>query len=169
MDWSAYLLHLGFIPILFLFVFGVMGILPVPEETYMIVMGVLIAHGSMKYATGLSAAFLGTVIGMTSAYMLGRWLGPNIIRKVGRKIGISDERWTKLEAWNRKHGKWTLLFGYFVPVFRLLTAYSAGIGHMSYRRFAIGAYTGAAMWTFLFVTVGVMAGKGWHMLSFIHH
>jgi membrane protein DedA with SNARE-associated domain len=62
-----------------------------------------------------------------------------------------------LERW----GAWGLLFGYFIPGVRHVTAYVAGTARLSLRVFACFAYTGALVWSGTFVSIGYLVGKEW--------
>ncbi|MBT2706719.1 hypothetical protein [Bacillus sp. ISL-47] len=83
--------------IIFLFLFfGIVGI-PAPEESLLFLIGVLI--GNHKLAFGLSAfsAEMGALLGMLAAYWIGKNAGKPFLKKYGKFIGITEERWKKAE------------------------------------------------------------------------
>jgi hypothetical protein len=54
---------------------------------------------------------------------------------------------------------WALPVGYFVPGIRHITAIIGGSTGLEYRRFAVLAYTGAAIWSGVFIAEGFTLGK----------
>jgi hypothetical protein len=54
-----------------------------------------------------------------------------------------------------------LIFAYFIPGVRHITGYFSGITGISYKKFAIYAYTGAAVWTATFISLGKILGEHW--------
>ncbi|ADG81367.1 DedA family protein [Thermincola potens] len=159
----------GYYAVFLALMVGMLGILPVPEETSMVFIGFLVSRGNLSLGWSIVFAFLGTTSGMTAAYLIGRRLGTPIIKKYGKRIGITPERLAKTEKWFKKYGKWTLAIGYFVPGLRQITAYSAGITRLPYQGFALMAYIGAALWTTVFINLGAYLGEHWRALDPLLH
>lgn len=155
---SAWLIEYGSIV---LFIFLVLGIiaLPIPDETLMIFAGILMDTGKLHIAPTLVAAYLGSISGITLSYIIGRTLGHYIMHKYGKWIGLTQERLTNAEAWLIKYGKWTLIFGYFIPGIRHFTGFATGMAYLPYKEFALFAYTGAIIWTTFFLGIGFFFGN----------
>jgi membrane protein DedA with SNARE-associated domain len=151
------LLHYG-PPLLFLAqVFGIFG-LPVPDELLMTIAGALVASGRLNLSTTATAAVAGCLIGITSSYVLGRWVGLHVIRT---RFQSHQHAITRAENWFRRFGGWLLMFGYFIPGVRHVTAIAAGSGSFSYRTFAAYAYPGGVLWCAVFLSTGYFAGDRW--------
>lgn len=149
----------GYYAVFTLLMIGMVGILPVPEETSMVFIGFLVAKGDLKLGWCILLAFLGTTSGMTIAYYLGWHVGAPLVQRYGIKIGFTRKRMAMAERWFKTYGKWTLAIGYFIPGLRQITAYTAGISRLPLRSFIWPAYLGAAVWTTGFISLGAYLGS----------
>jgi membrane protein DedA with SNARE-associated domain len=143
-----------------LLMLGILG-LPVPDETLLTFAGVLVRQGRMSFATTWAAAAFGSMCGITLSYVMGRRFGPAAVVRFGRWIHVKPTDLGRVERWFERAGKWSLTFGYFVPGVRHFTALVAGSSQLPVRMFALYAYTGAALWSFVFITLGWMVGRRW--------
>ncbi len=146
---------------------GIVG-LPIPDETLMTFAGVLIAKGNLEMIPTVAAAYLGSFFGISISYFIGRTFGTYLVKRHGHRIGLTEEKINRVHVWFEKIGKWTLLVGYFFPGVRHLTGYVAGTTELNFRQFAIFAYTGAFLWTTLFLALGYFSTQHWdYVLKFI--
>jgi membrane protein DedA with SNARE-associated domain len=152
--------HYGYLGLFGLLMFGIVGI-PVPEETLLTFAGVLVYRGHLALVPTLVAAFLGSSCGITVSYTLGRGVGTVVTRRFGRFVRVTPEQMQRVEAWFERVGHWSLLWGYFLPGIRHLTALFAGATRLRFRDFALFAYCGALVWSLTFVTLGALAGRQW--------
>ncbi len=165
METFLYLLsHYGYLALFGLLMFGIVGV-PVPEETLLTFAGVLVYRGHLELAPALVAAFLGSCCGITVSYGLGRGVGRVVTKRLGRFVHVTPEQVDRVEAWFERVGHWGLLWGYFLPGIRHLTALVAGATRLRFRDFALFAYTGALLWSFTFVSLGTFAGRHWARIS----
>jgi membrane protein DedA with SNARE-associated domain len=145
---------------LFIFIAFSLGILilPVPEETLMLLAGGLIKAGKLKFPGIFVGALLGSMTGITMSYLIGRSFGLYIIHKYGRFVGFTEKRLQKAHAWFETYGKWTLFVGYFIPGVRHFTGLTAGATKLHLKKFMIFAYSGALFWVCLFLSLGYFLG-----------
>jgi membrane protein DedA with SNARE-associated domain len=143
----SWILHYGAAALFVLLALGVVGI-PVPNETLLTLAGALIRKGELPLIPTIVAACAGNVSGATVSYLLGRFAGRTFLRNHFRH-GME-----RIEAWFERIGKWALAFGYFVPGVRHLTAVGAGSSQLPFSIFARYAYSGAMLWTVLFLALG---------------
>ncbi len=143
-----------------LFVLLILGILalPIPEETLMVVAGVLIKNGTLTVYPTLLAAYAGSMCGITLSYLLGKTAGAYLIERFGEKWWIG-KHFQQAQQWFDRFGKWALFIGYFIPGVRHFTGFSAGMVKMTYRKFSIFAYGGAVVWVSLFISIGYFFGN----------
>ena len=149
----------GPIALFFAQLFGIFG-LPIPDELLLTVAGALARAGRLRLTTTLAAAVTGCMCGITFSYTLGRMIGLVALRRV---VHVSDAAFARSQRWFHRFGRWLLMFGYFIPGVRHVTAIAAGSAPLSYREFAAFAYPGALMWSFLFVMLGYTAGPRWRL------
>ena len=143
---------------------GVVG-LPFPEETLMLFAGFLAHEGKMPLPFVYAAGILGAAVGKCLSYYLGVTIGTRALCRWGRWFGVTEERLERTQRWFHRAGKWTLTFGYFVPMFRHLTALIAGSAGLDKRTFALYAMPGAVLWGGVYVTLGYFTGEAWQKVG----
>ncbi len=159
----------GYIAIFGLLAGGMIG-MPFPDETIMVFSGYLVHAGSLQYCPTVISALIGSLTGITLSFMIGRNIGLPIIDRFGSRIGITQAKMEQVEKWFNRFGKFALPIGYFVPGVRHVMAYFSGISRLSFRDFALFAYTGGLFWVVLFISLGWFLGESWFRLSqSIHH
>lgn len=147
-----------------LLVLGIAG-LPVPGETLLIVAGVLVGQSRLHAGPTYAAAILGSAVGITISYYIGRGAGMIVIERYGARLHIPTGSVEQVRAAFRHLGKWGLMFGYFVPGIRHLTAIVAGAAALEFSLFAMFAYAGAAIWSVVFITLGIYVGDRWEAVT----
>ena len=158
------IIQYGYPGVFGLLMFGIIG-LPVPDETLLAFCGYLANKGELNLVLTIMAAFLGSCSGITVSYIIGRVPGLALIKKYGKHVHFTEDRIDKVHLWFEKVGKWLLVFGYFIPGVRHLSAMVAGSSKLQYFEFAPFAYTGALLWSATFVIAGYIFGKEWERLS----
>jgi membrane protein DedA with SNARE-associated domain len=154
----------GYLAIFLLLVCGIVG-LPVPDETLLTFTGFLVYKGNFSLPLAFAAALAGSLSGITVSYTLGRTFGLKLIHKYGRYIHLTPDRVEKAHAWFARVGHWGLTFGYFVPGFRHLTAYAAGMSAVEPPQFALFAYAGGVLWVSVFLGLGYFLGDRWESVE----
>ncbi len=157
---AHWLLHYGSFALFGLLALGIVA-LPIPDESLMVLTGVLMFNGSLPIPQTLVAAYAGSITGITLSYVLGRTLGKYVIRRFGSWFGVTSDRIHQAHEWFSHFGRWALFFGYFIPGVRHLTGIIAGSIGLDYRYFALFAYAGAILWTSTFLSLGYFFGNYW--------
>lgn len=157
---QLWLMQYGSFALFFLLTIGILA-LPVPEETLMVIAGVLMHQGQLQIPHTIIAAMMGSLCGITASYFLGRTAGHYLINRYGSWIGIGQLQIDKAHAWFERFGKWTLVIGYFIPGIRHFTGFSAGMTSLAYQEFALFAYSGAIVWVATFLSIGYFFGNYW--------
>ncbi|MCU7491835.1 MAG: DedA family protein [Ignavibacteria bacterium] len=159
----------GYGGIFILLVLGIVG-LPVPDETLLTLTGFLVYKGDLKLIPAFFSAYLGSVVGITLSYTIGRTFGLYVLHKYGRYLHITEEKLAKAHNWFEKVGRWALLIGYFIPGIRHIFAIIAGTSKLELWEFALFAYLGAFIWAAGFLSVGYFFGDKWEvMLESVQH
>jgi membrane protein DedA with SNARE-associated domain len=150
--------HYGYFGLFGLLMLGIVG-LPLPDETLLAIVGALVKEGTMQFWPALIAAFLGSVMGISVSYMIGRFLGREVVTRFGKFLHLTEEKLVRVEHYMERYGRLTLFFGYWVPGLRQITAIVAGFGQMKFRIFAPYAYVGALVWSLTFMLLGQVLHK----------
>ncbi len=161
---AYWLSHYGYLGLFSLLMLGIVG-LPIPEETLLTFTGVLLYRGRLDLVPAVIAAFLGSCCGISVSYGLGRAVGPVLTRRFGSVLHVTQDGVDRVEAWFERVGHWALLWGYYLPGIRHLTALVAGGTRLRFLDFAIFAYSGAFVWSLTFLTLGAVAGRQWARVS----
>ncbi|WP_205953376.1 DedA family protein [Pantoea stewartii] len=99
------------------------------------------------------AAILGDAVNYTIGKLFGERLFSNPNSKIFRRSYLD-----KTHAFYARHGGKTIILARFVPIVRTFAPFVAGMGHMSYRHFALFNVTGALAWVLLFSYAGYLFG-----------
>jgi membrane protein DedA with SNARE-associated domain len=150
----------GYGVIFTMFALGIVG-LPLPDEWLLAYLGFLIYKGKLLPAPTVAAAFFGSVCGMTINYVLGRTFGIYLVHKFGKWVRLDEQKISRVHDWYEQRGRWGLLFGYFLPGVRHLTAFVAGTSKMKFSHFALFAFSGAFLWSSAFIRLGYFMEDAW--------
>jgi membrane protein DedA with SNARE-associated domain len=124
---------------------------PVPGETLLIFASVLAGRGEMSLPALLVFAWIGSVIGDNLGFLIGRKLGRKTVLRFGAKVGLTNERFSKIENNYVRYGSATVSFARFFSILRQLNGIVAGILGMSWLRFVLFDAVGAALWVTVWV------------------
>lgn len=141
--------------------------LPVPGESLLIAAGALAGEGKFNPwavgAVGVLAAGLGDNLG----YLIGRWAGRPLLLKHGRRLGITPERFAKVERLLARHGSIIVAGARFVVLLRQLNGLVAGAAGMSWQRFLVANVAGAILWVGFWTTLAYELGAQLHVFTFL--
>jgi membrane protein DedA with SNARE-associated domain len=137
----------------------------VPGETLLLVAGVLVGQGHLGGPATYAAAITGAVVGITISYAVGRAIGVRVLHRYGHRLHIESSNVEHVREFFGRSGKWALMFGYFVPGIRHLTALVAGAAEVSLALFTVYAYAGAFLWAVAFITLGLYVGDKWEQIA----
>lgn len=158
----------GYGALFFLLTLGIVG-LPVPDETLLVFTGYLISKGTLQWEGAVAAAILGSWCGITLSYFIGRTLGLNVVHRFGKYMHMNDDRLNRVHAWFDRAGHWALFGGYYIAGVRHFTAVIAGTSRLEFPTFALYAWSGAACWVAVFVTIGYYLGEDWRQIAELVH
>ena len=154
------LLNYGYIAI-FGIIFLELIALPLPGELMMTYTGFLVGQNYLNWFLSIVFAFIGTMVGMTVTYFVGRFLGETFFAKYGRFFHMGPKQLEKAKIWFEKYGNRLIIVAYFIPGVRHVTGYFSGISGLPFKKFALFAYTGGAIWVCTFISMGKVLGDSW--------
>lgn len=148
--------------ILFLIIFAETGLVvtPIlPGDSLLFAAGAIIA----KPETGLNIGFMlmlligAAILGDLVNYHIGRYIGPKAFS--GHYKLLKTEYLNKTHQFYEKHGGKTIIYARFIPIIRTFAPFVAGIGTMSYGRFASYNIVGGITWVTSFLLLGYFFGS----------
>ncbi|WP_219838212.1 DedA family protein [Paenibacillus sp. R14(2021)] len=159
----------GYVGLTLALALGIVGV-PVPDEALLTYSGYLVGNGTLLVPFVILCAFLGAAVGISASYVIGFRLGLPFLLKYGPRIRLSAAKIERAQSWMNRYGNVLLFAGFFVPGLRHLTAYMAGISRLKKRTFMLYAYSGALVWSTLFIYIGYLLGDQWQTVkTYIHH
>ena len=98
----------------------------------------------------LSAA---AILGDAVNYAAGKWAGPKVFSRQDSWL-LNRKHLDEAHRFYEKYGGKTIILARFLPIVRTFAPFVAGIGTMSYPRFALYNVTGGLAWTTAFLLAG---------------
>jgi membrane-associated protein len=91
-------------------------------------------------------------------YAIGRRLGPKVFASESSRL-LNKQHLMRAHAFYEKHGGKTIIIARFIPIIRTFAPFVAGIGQMSYARFATYNVVGGVAWVWSFLFLGYWFGN----------
>jgi membrane protein DedA with SNARE-associated domain len=154
----------GYLGIFSLLAIGVFGI-PVPDEGVLGFSGYLVYKDKLNIFPTFVSAYLGSIFGITLTYALGRIFSKSLVTKYGSTFRETEDSIDRIHRWFNSMGRWVLLFGYFIPGIRQVAAFTAGTSKLGFPVFSLFTYTGAFLWSVVYIASGYYLGEEWIRLS----
>ena len=101
---------------------------------------------------------LGPILGDSTNYWIGRYLGPKVLRKEHVRF-LNREYLDRAHLFYEHHGGKAVVIGRFLPIIRTFVPFVAGVGKMSYLRFLAFSVAGTIAWISLCVLAGYYFGQ----------
>lgn len=138
---------------------------PIPSELIMPLAGFVAERGDMALWGVIAAGTLGSSLGATVWYLLGRRVGEERLRRWvdrhGRWLTISGEDIDRAMRWFQRHGTSAVFFGRLIPGVRTYISLPAGFSAMPHGTFAIATLLGTAIWTAALTWAGFVLGHNY--------
>jgi membrane-associated protein len=149
--------------ILFVIIFSETGFVVtpfLPGDSLLFVAGALAAlgEGGMDIFVLITVLAVAAILGNTVNYHIGRYLGPKVFHWENSRF-FNRAALLKTHAFYEVHGGKTLVISRFLPLFRTFAPFVAGIGAMSYAKFALFNLVGAVAWVASLCLAGYWLGN----------
>ncbi|HWB75763.1 MAG TPA: DedA family protein [Nannocystaceae bacterium] len=101
---------------------------------------------------------IAAITGDALNYAIGRRLGPKVFASENSRL-LNKQHLMRAHAFYEKHGGKTIIIARFIPIIRTFAPFVAGIGQMSYARFATYNVVGGVAWVWSFLFLGYWFGN----------
>lgn len=148
--------------ILFLIIFAETGFVVtpfLPGDSLLFAMGALIAGGN----TGLSIwimmilLIIAAILGNSLNYKLGSYFGVQVFKESNRILKL--EYYNQSHMFFEKHGGKAVIFSRFLPIFRTIAPFVAGVAKMPFGRFTFFNIIGGVSWIVSLLLAGYLLGQ----------
>jgi len=147
--------------ILFVVIFCETGLVVtpfLPGDSLLFAAGAFAARGSLDLYGISIVVFVAAVVGDAVNYAIGKFIGPKVFEYQNSRI-FKREYLERTQRFYEKYGGKTIVIARFVPIVRTFAPFLAGVGTMSYPRFALYNVSGALLWVILFTGGGYFFGE----------
>lgn len=150
--------HLGYTEIVLLMALE-SSLFPVPSELVMIPAGYRAAQGELDAVLATLAGGLGSLIGASANYALGRYVGKAFLLRYGRYLLINHKTYHDAERLFLRNANVATFVGRFIPGVRHLISIPPGMFGMALLPFMLLTALGATLWCGVLVALGYFFGQ----------
>ena len=148
--------------ILFGIIFAETGLVAtpfLPGDSLLFAVGAVASFPGSPINLGLVCLLLivAAVAGDAINYAIGFYLGPKVFAREDTWL-LNRKHLLEAHAFYEQYGGLTIILARFMPVVRTFAPFVAGIGRMTYARFAVYNITGGIAWVLLFLLGGWQFG-----------
>ena len=156
--------HYGYFAVALLVTIEGFGV-PLPGETAVVVAAAFAARGSLNIVGVVIATTVGTMLGGSGGYWIGRVGGRGLLERYGHFLRMDAQRLARTEAYFDRHGVKTVFFARFVALLRIFGSLMAGVAHMNFAKFFAVNAVGGLLWAGTFSALGYLFGAHLHRLD----
>ncbi|MDP9844181.1 DedA family protein [Streptosporangium lutulentum] len=122
--------------------------IPLPGEIVLVSSALLAAQGAVDPIWVGVCASAGAIVGDSIGYAIGRKGGRPMFDRLGRRFPkhFGPGHIGRAERYFQRYGMWTVFFGRFVALLRILAGPLAGAVRMPYWKFLIANVLGGIVW-----------------------
>lgn len=140
---------------------------PLPADSVVLAGALLVVAGVAPFWAVYLAALLGSLLGATAHYFLGRAFADEhghlrTARFLERMLGT--KAMPRFFAAFRRYGMWVIAFNRAFPGIRAVTFLAAGAARLPYGRVMAAGLVSAAAWNALVLGIGLWVGNDWEKI-----
>ena len=130
-----------------------------PADSLLFTIGAVAANAEYPINIYLAIPMLivAAVLGDAVNYFVGYRLGPKVFTRDDSRL-LNRKHLIEAQRFYEKHGDKTIVLARFIPIIRTFAPFVAGIGRMSYWRFAAFNVVGGVAWVLLCTLAGFFFG-----------
>lgn len=141
---------------------------PIPGDSILLFLGASIAFGKVDFISLLLASTLGSSLGFTTSYFIGKKLGMSIL--VNKRFRfVSDKSINKVKVWFNKYGWWIIILNRFLSGTRAVISFFAGISHLNFFETLVFSTISSLIWNSVLLYLGKQFGSNWQLADHLIH
>ncbi len=138
--------------------------LPIPSEVVMPLVGYYASLGIIDPVLGILIGTFGSLVGSLIDYYIAYYLGIPFLLRYGRLFGLDKRRLNSLNRWFSKYGAMAVFSFRFLPGFRALISFPAGLAGMRIASFVVVKFLGHLVWDSILVYIGYAFAAQWSLI-----
>jgi membrane protein DedA with SNARE-associated domain len=144
--------------------------LPLPSELVIPPAAYLAQQGKMNIFLVIISGAIGSVIGATFNYFLGRIIGQAVIyrladHRLAKFLFINQHKLKKAEAFFIKSANTATFVGRLIPGIRHLISIPAGFFKMNFKNFILLTFSGSFIWCSILAVLGYLFGSNQKIIT----
>ncbi|MBP8984608.1 MAG: DedA family protein, partial [Syntrophobacterales bacterium] len=129
-----------------------------PGDSLLFAAGTFAALGSLEVEWIALSLGLAAVMGDSSNYWVGRYVGPRVFTRERSRL-FNKDHLMRTQRFYERYGRKTIILCRFIPIIRTFAPFVAGIGRMPYGVFLSFSIIGTTCWISVFVFGGYFFGN----------
>jgi membrane-associated protein len=126
-----------------------------PGDSLLFAVGALAGKQLIQVEIVTPLLLVAAIIGDAVNYSIGKWMGPKVFQYESSRF-LNKAHLMKAHAFYERYGGRAIVLARFVPIVRTFAPFVAGVGSMTYSKFALYNVSGAFLW------VGIFLGGGYY-------
>lgn len=133
--------------------------IPVPGELGLVTAAAFAGQGHVSLVAVILASWIGTILGGTGGYWIGRTGGLALVERYGHYLGLTPNRIGHAREFFDSHGAKTIIVARFIAVLRIVAGIFAGVASMRFVLFFLYNAVGGLLWSAAFGGLGYLFGQ----------
>jgi membrane protein DedA with SNARE-associated domain len=138
---------------------------PIPNEFVLICSGYLAYLGVLNFPLIILSVFLGDILSSSILYIVFYFFGKIILQRKPKWIPISQKKMDSIALKINQKGSSGVFIGRLTPFIRGYVSVLCGLLQFSPKKFSFIIIGTGAIWSFTYVTIGVLIGPYWNYLT----
>jgi len=126
-----------------------------PGDSLLFAVGALAGKQLIQVEIVTPLLLVAAILGDAVNYSIGKWMGPKVFQYESSRF-LNKAHLMKAHAFYERYGGRAIILARFVPIVRTFAPFVAGVGSMTYSKFALYNVSGAFLW------VGIFLGGGYY-------
>ena len=160
LEWFIQNYNIWIYALLFAIIFCETGLIVtpfLPGDSLLFAVGAIAGKGLIEVEIVTPLLLVAAILGDAVNYSIGKWMGPKVFHYESSRF-FNKAHLMKAHAFYEKYGGRAIILARFVPIVRTFAPFVAGVGSMTYSKFALYNVTGAILWVGIFVGGGFYFG-----------